>query len=130
MDKQLTLFTGKGLAELKDNLPTLPLTKDNYVLAVNLKSLTNSKAFTDWLAAGFDHVSTCKDCEEMQYQGFGIKLITQTKKVWRETPETKRIMKAIEASKLVTKNLEIDLKAAQEKAGYDEEPGLAYYKAV
>lgn len=130
MSTELQLLNGQGIAELKEMLPTLQVTKRNYVLAVNLKSFTNSKAFTDWLASGFEHVSNCVDCEELHEDGFGIKLITTTKRVWKESKSTKARQKEIDALKLQLKNLEIDQKADYEKNGFIEEEGTAYYKAI
>lgn len=130
MSTELQLLNGQGIAELKEMLPTLQVTKRNYVLAVNLKSFTNSKAYTDWLAAGFEHVSNCVDCEELHEDGFGIKLITTSKRVWKSNKEVKALQKVVDNLKAQLKAAEIDLKAAQEKAGFTEEEGTAYYKAI
>ena len=115
---------------MKDNLPTIKPTKALAVMWLNLKSLVTGKAGEDFTKACNAHLMECVDCEHVTEGAFGVKLITQTKKVWRENAETKRLTKALEAAKIAVKNAEIDLKAAQEKAGYEEEPGLAYYKAV
>lgn len=130
MSNELSILTGKGLSELKAALPNIYMSKAIAVKWLNLKALITGKAGEEFTKQANAHLMDCKDCEEVHEDGFGVKLITTTKKVYKETPDVKRAQKVVDKMEADLKIAKIDLQAAKDKAGYTEEQGLAYYKAI
>lgn len=124
------LINSVSIADLKNTLLTVNPTKDVAVKWFNLRSLVNSTAGTKFTEACTNHLLSCKDCEEVVIDGMGVKLITDQVKAYNETKEVKAAQKAVDDLDAKLKSAKIDLKAAQEKAGFEYADGKSYYKVI